>query len=59
MIRNLSIFRKVWQDKAKGLKDVISKIKEEKDRLEKQDHKLAKFPLTKSNQLSTSSDILV
>ena len=49
MIRNLTFFRKVWQDKAKDLKDVISKIKEEKDRLEKQDNQFAKSPLTKSN----------
>lgn len=41
------------------MKDVISKINEEKDRLEKQNKKLAKSPLTKSNQLSKSSDILV
>ena len=44
---------------AKGLKDVISKIVKEKDRLEKQNNKLANPPRTKSNQLYKSSDILV
>ena len=48
-----------WQDKTKGFKEVISKNKVEKDKLEKQNKKLLKTHQLKSNQNTKSSEILV